>query len=278
MGYHRPVRVVQHRQEGRARGASLSARAVRERAPRGTHDPLRAPPRRPRDRGVRTVLDGRLARQLAATLFLQGCPWNCAYCHNPGLITRGGGEPRWRGVRDTWRRVGPLGRGGLLRRRAHRQAAVVAAIDEVRQMGFLAGVHTAGAYPAGSRRSCRRWNGWASTSRRGRRYGAVTGVDAGGVARGRPSTSWWRRDRLRGARDGRPHGPHALSHILVPRATSWTGAGACPRPLSRRCGPRARRPPMRRGSGRPAPVATSYISTPPSSSGAEFFFFFFFFF
>ena len=30
---------------------------------------------------------------LTATVFLQGCPWNCFYCHNPALI-----DPRAEGA------------------------------------------------------------------------------------------------------------------------------------------------------------------------------------
>ena len=37
---------------------------------------------------------------LTATVFLQGCPWNCFYCHNQALIpTRTPGAVAWDEVR-----------------------------------------------------------------------------------------------------------------------------------------------------------------------------------
>ena len=39
--------------------------------------------------------------RLCATVFLQGCPWNCPYCHNHALIpTRVPGIVDWQEVRD----------------------------------------------------------------------------------------------------------------------------------------------------------------------------------
>lgn len=86
---------------------------------------------------------------LAATVFLQGCPWRCGYCHNTAII-----DPTTPGVID-WERVRSLlqARRGLLDGvvftggEALRQAALVPAIDEVRELGFEVGLHTAGCYP-----------------------------------------------------------------------------------------------------------------------------------
>lgn len=87
--------------------------------------------------------------QMTATLFLQGCPWDCFYCHNPALI-----DPRTPGA-VTWDEVTDLldGRVGLLDGvvfsggEPTRQPGVAAAMAEVRARGFGVGLHTAGAYP-----------------------------------------------------------------------------------------------------------------------------------
>jgi pyruvate formate lyase activating enzyme len=87
--------------------------------------------------------------RLVATLFLQGCPWECTYCHNPSLI-----DPRTPGT-VPWTRV----RGLLARRHGlldgvvfsggepTRQHALVGAVREVRDARYLVGLHTSGAYP-----------------------------------------------------------------------------------------------------------------------------------
>ncbi len=92
--------------------------------------------------------------RLAATVFCQGCPWACGYCHNPHLIpARGGDGHDWatmlgflelrRGLLDAVVFSGgePLYQRGL-------ESAVAA----VRDMGFEVGLHTGGAYPERLRR------------------------------------------------------------------------------------------------------------------------------
>lgn len=87
---------------------------------------------------------------LVATVFCQGCPWNCGYCQNPSLIDCApAGRVSWA------EEVEPL----LLRRRglldgvvftggeATRQAALPSAMARVRDLGFSVGLHTGGAYP-----------------------------------------------------------------------------------------------------------------------------------
>lgn len=87
--------------------------------------------------------------KLVATVFLQGCPWRCVYCHNTALL-----DPRLPGLVD-WADVESL----LARRRglldavvfsggeATRQEALLPAAARVRELGFAVGLHTAGAYP-----------------------------------------------------------------------------------------------------------------------------------
>lgn len=87
--------------------------------------------------------------KLAAVVFVQGCPWRCAYCHNPHLQTRTAASP------VSWDRVT-----ARLRRRVGLIDAVVfsggeptidpglaPAMREVRALGFGVGLHTAGTYP-----------------------------------------------------------------------------------------------------------------------------------
>jgi len=87
--------------------------------------------------------------RLAAVVFLQGCPWRCSYCHNPGLIPADAPTPltwadasaflaRRRGLLD-----GVVFSGG----EPTLQAALPAAMDEARALGLQLGLHTAGMYP-----------------------------------------------------------------------------------------------------------------------------------
>ena len=87
---------------------------------------------------------------LAATVFLQGCPWDCVYCHNPDLI-----DPHSTGT-IAWREVlaflderrtqldGVVFSGG----EPTMQTALVPAIDEARRLGIRVGLHTGGAFPS----------------------------------------------------------------------------------------------------------------------------------
>lgn len=94
--------------------------------------------------------------RLVATVFLQGCPWRCPYCHNPGL--RRACTAGWAGAAASdleWSRLMDLlgARRGLLdgvvftggEPTMHR--GLGAAIDAVRAAGYGVGLHTAGAYP-----------------------------------------------------------------------------------------------------------------------------------
>ena len=86
---------------------------------------------------------------LTATVFTQGCPWNCFYCHNQALIpTRTPGVVAWQEVRDLLRRRrglldGVVFTGG----EALRQDGLADAAREVKAAGFAVGLHTAGMYP-----------------------------------------------------------------------------------------------------------------------------------
>ena len=87
--------------------------------------------------------------ELVATVFCQGCPWHCAYCHNPHLLPASSAGPiDWssvlsflharRGLLD-----GVVFSGG----EPTLQAALPEAVATVRSLGFRIGLHTAGPYP-----------------------------------------------------------------------------------------------------------------------------------
>lgn len=84
-----------------------------------------------------------------ATVFLQGCPWQCVYCHNPSLINpRKPAEMWWTAVMAFLRR-----RQGLLDGVVFSggeptlSEGLPEAIAEVKKLGFAVGLHTAGSLP-----------------------------------------------------------------------------------------------------------------------------------
>ena len=87
--------------------------------------------------------------ELVATVFCQGCPWTCGYCHNPHLISaKGSHRIRWRDVLsylDSRRGLldGVVFSGG----EPTLQASLPQAMQSVRALGFRIGLHTAGPYP-----------------------------------------------------------------------------------------------------------------------------------
>lgn len=122
--------------------------------------------------------------RLVATVFLQGCPLSCGYCHNPGIL-----DPRTPGV-VSWsdvvaflaRRHGLLDGVVFSGGEPTRQPALAEAMREVRALGFGVGLHTAGPYP-------RRFAevvplcDWIGLDIKGpqRLYGPVTGVVSAGA-------------------------------------------------------------------------------------------------
>jgi len=87
--------------------------------------------------------------ELVATVFCQGCAWDCGYCHNPDLRSaQGDAQIPWNDV------VAFLeGRRGLLDGVVFSggeptlQPALLSAIQAVRSLGFRIGLHTAGMAP-----------------------------------------------------------------------------------------------------------------------------------
>jgi pyruvate formate lyase activating enzyme len=87
--------------------------------------------------------------RLVATVFLQGCPWRCTYCHNHAILDpRAPGQVPWSEVRKLLaRRAGLLDGVVFSGGEPTRQAALADAMREVRAAGFGVGLHTGGAYP-----------------------------------------------------------------------------------------------------------------------------------
>jgi pyruvate formate lyase activating enzyme len=122
---------------------------------------------------------------LAAVVFCQGCPWRCAYCHNPNLIAA-----RGRDEFDFGRILGWLeSRRGLLDAvvfsggEPTAQAGLSTAIDGVRSLGYKVGLHTGGAYPRRLAEVLPKVD-WVGLDVKApiAEYGAVTGVPGSGPA------------------------------------------------------------------------------------------------
>ncbi|MFG3498118.1 anaerobic ribonucleoside-triphosphate reductase activating protein [Streptomyces sp. NPDC047928] len=87
--------------------------------------------------------------RLVTTVFCQGCPWRCGYCHNPGLLDpRAATATPWADVAaHLARRRGLLdgivfsGGEPLL------QEGLADAARAARDLGHAVGLHTGGAYP-----------------------------------------------------------------------------------------------------------------------------------
>jgi len=119
-------------------------------------------------------------------LYCQGCPWRCAYCHNPHLLPgRAPGEITWSEVLAFLRR-----RKGLLDAvvfsggEPTAQAGLGAAMRAVKALGYRVGLHSAGIYP---RRFAEvlplaDWVGFDAKAPFDAAYERITGVRASGEA------------------------------------------------------------------------------------------------
>jgi len=87
--------------------------------------------------------------KLAAVVFCQGCPWRCGYCHNRQLLDSGtAGVIEWQMVVELLeQRRGLLDGVVFSGGEPTLQPGLPQALAEVRQMGFLTGLHTAGPLP-----------------------------------------------------------------------------------------------------------------------------------
>jgi pyruvate formate lyase activating enzyme len=87
--------------------------------------------------------------KLAAVVFCQGCAWRCTYCHNPHLL-----DPEaerlipWESVmRFLERRRGLIDAVVFSGGEPTLQRSLPRAIGEVKRLGYLIGLHTAGIVP-----------------------------------------------------------------------------------------------------------------------------------
>ena len=121
--------------------------------------------------------------ELAAVVFCQGCPWRCGYCHNGDLLNaRGRDLIPWSHVRDLLgRRRGLLDAVVFSGGEPTLQAALPAALAEVRALGFKTGLHTGGPYPERLARALP-WLDWVALDIKAlpQDYPTVTGVHGSG--------------------------------------------------------------------------------------------------
>ncbi|MNE42090.1 pyruvate formate lyase-activating enzyme 1 [compost metagenome] len=122
---------------------------------------------------------------LACVLFCQGCAWRCRYCHNPQLIPpRGSEEVDWcRVLAFLQRREDLLDAVVFSGGEPTLQDSLLAAMDEVRAMGFRIGLHSAGIKPDAFARAVAGadWVGF-DVKALAEDCQAITGVRGSGVA------------------------------------------------------------------------------------------------
>jgi pyruvate formate lyase activating enzyme len=86
--------------------------------------------------------------EMVATVFAQGCPWNCPYCHNPHLLQAGEGRVPWSEVLELLEsRRGLLDGAVFSGGEPTLQPEILSAVCTVREMGFKIGMHTGGPFP-----------------------------------------------------------------------------------------------------------------------------------
>lgn len=87
--------------------------------------------------------------RLAAVVFCQGCPWRCAYCHNPHLLPADGPESHaWGDILAFLEtRRGLLDAVVFSGGEATAQSGLGDAMRAAKALGFRIGLHTAGMYP-----------------------------------------------------------------------------------------------------------------------------------
>ena len=87
--------------------------------------------------------------KLAAVVFCQGCAWRCTYCHNKHLLKKkGSSQIPWKDIVSFLRkRCGLLDAVVFSGGEPTLQAPLASAMREVKALGYLVGLHTAGIVP-----------------------------------------------------------------------------------------------------------------------------------
>jgi pyruvate formate lyase activating enzyme len=137
---------------------------------------------------------------LSAVIFCQGCALRCHYCHNRQLLPRRTNHLiPWSKITDfLTRRRGLLDGVVFSGGEPTLQVSIEHAVEEIKSMGFLIGLHTAGTYPERFARLLPRidWVG-LDIKALAKDYPALTGVEHAGE-------SAWRAARLL-VNSGIPH-------------------------------------------------------------------------
>ncbi len=86
---------------------------------------------------------------ISCVLFLQGCPWDCIYCHNRHLIDmKAEGDVSWDEVKEFLKtRVNLLEGIVFSGGEPLAQKGLKQAIEEIKEMGFFVALHTNGYHP-----------------------------------------------------------------------------------------------------------------------------------
>jgi pyruvate formate lyase activating enzyme len=86
---------------------------------------------------------------IATVIFLQGCPWRCEYCHNQHLqsVLPSDSLPWEEVLRLLKSRIGFVEGVVFSGGEPLAQEALLSAIEDVKDLGFLIGLHTSGAFP-----------------------------------------------------------------------------------------------------------------------------------
>ena len=87
--------------------------------------------------------------RLAAVVFCQGCAWRCTYCHNPELLPFAGAKlVPWKSILEFLeKRRGLLDAVVFSGGEPTLQRSLPEAMREVKKLGYLVGLHTAGIAP-----------------------------------------------------------------------------------------------------------------------------------
>lgn len=122
--------------------------------------------------------------KLVTTVFAQGCPWRCGYCHNPeSQSLRTPGAVSWATVAAHLAdRVGKLDGVVFSGGEPTVQRELIPVMQEAASFGFGVGLHSAGAYP-GRLREALRYADWLGLDIKAlpEGYEDITGVPVSGA-------------------------------------------------------------------------------------------------